>query len=149
MGLVFIILFVQYSQSDLPPLRPLCGEAPGRDSKPGRADLVAGTLYTRPKHLIKTTTPHQDHRTSPRPPHLTSPHHQQNLTNVENSAIHFSYFLGLIYNLRPYLGNIFLFRFLQNFTFTLIDSSYTRIKYWQTNIAYTRIEYWQTNIVHI
>ena len=24
----FIILFVQYSLSDLPPLRPLCGEAP-------------------------------------------------------------------------------------------------------------------------
>ena len=44
MGLVF-------SQSDLPPLRPLCGEAPGRDSNPGRADLVAGTLTIRPPHL--------------------------------------------------------------------------------------------------
>ena len=43
----FINLFVQYSQSDLPPLRPLCGEAPGRDSNPGRADLVAGTLTTK------------------------------------------------------------------------------------------------------
>ena len=32
-------LFVQYTQSDLPPLRPLCGEA----------DL--GTLTTRPPHL--------------------------------------------------------------------------------------------------
>ena len=46
-------LFVQYSQSDLPPLRPLCGEAPGRDSNPGRADLVAGTLTIRPPHLVK------------------------------------------------------------------------------------------------
>ena len=26
---VIITFFVQYSQSDLPPLRPLCGEAPG------------------------------------------------------------------------------------------------------------------------
>ena len=50
-GPSFINLFVQYSQSDLPPLRPLCGEAPGRDSNPGRADLVAGTLTTRPPHL--------------------------------------------------------------------------------------------------
>ena len=47
-GPSFIILFVQYSQSDLPPLRPLCGEAPGRDSNPGRADLVAGTLTPKP-----------------------------------------------------------------------------------------------------
>ena len=47
----FFNLFVQYSQSDLPPLRPLCGEAPGRDSNPGRADLMAGTLTTRPPHL--------------------------------------------------------------------------------------------------
>ena len=31
-GPSFISLFVQYSQSDLPLLRPLCGEAPGRDS---------------------------------------------------------------------------------------------------------------------
>ena len=47
-----IDLFVQYSQSDLPPLRPLlCGEAPGRESNPGRADLVAGTLTTRPPNL--------------------------------------------------------------------------------------------------
>ena len=26
-------LFVLYSQSDLPPLRQLCGEAPGRDGR--------------------------------------------------------------------------------------------------------------------
>ena len=51
-------LFVQHSQSDLPPLRPLCGEVPGRDSNLGRADLVAGTLTTRPPHLpLYTTTP--------------------------------------------------------------------------------------------
>ena len=42
-GHSFINFFVQYSQSDLPPLRPLCSEAPGRDSNLGRADLVAGT----------------------------------------------------------------------------------------------------------
>ena len=39
-------LFVPYAQSDLPPLRPLCGEALGRDSNLGRADR-AGTLTTR------------------------------------------------------------------------------------------------------
>ena len=51
-GPSFINLFVQYSQSDLRPLRPLCGEALGvRDSNPGRADLVTGTLTTRPPHL--------------------------------------------------------------------------------------------------
>ena len=65
-GPSFISLFVQYSQSDLPPLRALCGEAPGRDSNPWRADLVAGTLTTRPPHL--TTRP--PHLTT-RPPHLT------------------------------------------------------------------------------
>ena len=53
LGLVLLILFVQFSQSDLPPLRPLCSEAPGLDSNPGRADLVAGTLSTRP-----CTSPH-------------------------------------------------------------------------------------------
>ena len=46
-----LFLLVQYSQSDLPPLRPLGGEAPGRDSNPGWADLQAGTLATRPPHL--------------------------------------------------------------------------------------------------
>ena len=46
-------LFVQNSLSYLPPLRPLCGEAPGRDSNLGRADLVAGSLTS--NH--KTTTP--------------------------------------------------------------------------------------------
>ena len=35
----------------MPPLRPLCGEAPGRDSNPGWVDLVAGTLTIRPPHL--------------------------------------------------------------------------------------------------
>ena len=44
LGLVLLILFVQYSQSDLPPLRPLSGEDPGRDSNPGRADLETGTI---------------------------------------------------------------------------------------------------------
>ena len=34
-GPSFIILFLQYSQSDLPPLRPLCGEAPGPRLEPG------------------------------------------------------------------------------------------------------------------
>ena len=47
----FIKFFVQHSQGDLLPLTTLCGEGPGRDSNPGRADLVAGTL----NHL--TTTP--------------------------------------------------------------------------------------------
>ena len=46
-GPSFINLFLDYSQSDLPPLRQLC-EA--RDSNLGRADLVAGTLNTRPPH---------------------------------------------------------------------------------------------------
>ena len=32
-GPSFIYLFVQYSQSDLPPLRPLCGEDPGRSGQ--------------------------------------------------------------------------------------------------------------------
>ena len=68
LGLVFSNLFVQYSQRDLPPLRSLCGEAPGRDANPGRADLVAGTLTTRPldHHTSQpqTTTPHLDHHTS-------------------------------------------------------------------------------------
>ena len=41
----------------------------------------------------------------------------------------------------PLLGEYISVYVLQNFTFTLIDSSYTRIKYWQTNIAYARIEY--------
>ena len=54
-------LFVQYSQSDLPPLRPICGEAPGRDLNQGRADLVAGTPTTRPPHLTiyKHTVDHR------------------------------------------------------------------------------------------
>ena len=43
----FKYLFVQYSQIYLPPLRPLSGEAPGRDLNPGRASPVAGTLTTR------------------------------------------------------------------------------------------------------
>ena len=52
LGLVlFFNLFVQYSQSGLLPLRPFCGDAPGRDSNPGWVDLVAGTLTTRPPHL--------------------------------------------------------------------------------------------------
>ena len=61
LGLVYH-LFVQYSQSDLSPLRPLCGEAPGLDSNPGRADLVAGTLTTIDKkvqhlhHAVKCIT---------------------------------------------------------------------------------------------
>ena len=44
-------LCVKYSQSNLP---PLCVEAPGRDSNPGWACLVAivaRTLTTRPSHL--------------------------------------------------------------------------------------------------
>ena len=46
---IFINLFEQYSQSDLPPLRPLCGEAPpGQDSNLGRADPVAGTKIQPP-----------------------------------------------------------------------------------------------------
>ena len=49
-GPSFINVFVQYSQSDLPPLRPL-GVARGRDSNLGRAELVAETLTTRPPHL--------------------------------------------------------------------------------------------------
>ena len=44
-----INLFVQYSQSYLPPLRPLCGEATDRDLKLGRVELVAGSL-TGPLH---------------------------------------------------------------------------------------------------
>ena len=36
--------FCTVLQYDLPPLRPHCGEAPCRESNPGRADLVAGTL---------------------------------------------------------------------------------------------------------
>ena len=64
MGLIYS-LFKQYSQSGLPPLRPLCGEAPGRDSNPGRADLMAGSLTTRPPHLTKTTAPwHTNHISS-------------------------------------------------------------------------------------
>ena len=59
----FINLIVQYSQSDLPPLRPVYGE--DRDSIPGRANLVAGTLTTRPPHLTKNTAPHLNPRTSP------------------------------------------------------------------------------------
>ena len=48
---LFLFLYtVQYSQSDLLPLRPLCGEAPGRDSNPGWADLVEGTLATTVDH---------------------------------------------------------------------------------------------------
>ena len=47
-GPSFNTLFVQ---SGLPPFRPLRGEAPGRDSNPGRVDLLAGTLITRPPHL--------------------------------------------------------------------------------------------------
>ena len=43
-----INLFVQHSQCHLPPLRPLCGEAPGRDLNLGRADLVEGTLLVSP-----------------------------------------------------------------------------------------------------
>ena len=46
-------LFVQYSLSDLPLLRPLYGEAPSRDSNPRWAVLVAGTLTTEPPHLPK------------------------------------------------------------------------------------------------
>ena len=39
---------VQYYTADLPPLRPHCGEATGRDSNPGRGSLEEGTLTTRP-----------------------------------------------------------------------------------------------------
>ena len=41
-------------QCDLPPLRPHCGEAPGRDSNPGRAAQRQGHFYTvhqKPRHL--------------------------------------------------------------------------------------------------
>ena len=31
--------------------RAICGEAPGRDTNPGRAELVAGILTTRQPHL--------------------------------------------------------------------------------------------------
>ena len=34
-----------------PTHRPPCEETPGRDLDPGRVDLVAGTLTTRPPHL--------------------------------------------------------------------------------------------------
>ena len=52
LGLVlYFNVFVQYSQSGSLPLRPLCGDAPGRDSNLGWVDLVAGTLTTRPPHL--------------------------------------------------------------------------------------------------
>ena len=47
----FIILFIQYYiHCDLPPLRPQCGEAPGRDSNPGRA-------AQKQEHYSLTTTP--------------------------------------------------------------------------------------------
>ena len=77
-GPSFINLFVQYSQSDLPPLRPLYGEAPGRDSNPGRADLVAETLTTRPPHLPTRPQhlPTRPQHLPTRPPHLpTRPPH--------------------------------------------------------------------------
>ena len=38
-GLVIFTLFVQYSQSDLQPLRPLCGDA---RAEPGTGNLEAG-----------------------------------------------------------------------------------------------------------
>ena len=33
-------------------LRPPCGETPDRDSNPGRTNLVAGTLTSRPPHEV-------------------------------------------------------------------------------------------------
>ena len=52
LGIVLLIhLYSIHMQSDLPPLRPISGEAPGRDSNPGRADLEAGTPTSRPPHL--------------------------------------------------------------------------------------------------
>ena len=48
----FIIYLYSIHRAICRPLdHALCGEAPGRDSNPGRADLVAGTLTTRPPHL--------------------------------------------------------------------------------------------------
>ena len=40
--------FLYYPQSDLPPFRPFCDEAPGPRFEPR---IVAGTLTTRPPHL--------------------------------------------------------------------------------------------------
>ena len=54
-----INLFVQYCIyiAICRPLRPLCGEATGRESNPGRADLVAGTLTTGPPLLPNYSRP--------------------------------------------------------------------------------------------
>ena len=50
LGLVLLIICTVFSHRVIcrpSGLRPLCGEALGRDSNPGRADLVTGTLTTR------------------------------------------------------------------------------------------------------
>ena len=65
-GPSFINLFLQYSQSALPPLRPICGEAPGRDSNRGQ---VAGTLTTRPPHLHTISLYYSDSLISIPPQH--------------------------------------------------------------------------------
>ena len=54
-GPSFINLLIQYAQSDLPPHRPLCGEAPGRDSKPGTGGS-SGMDTNRPPHLTQYNT---------------------------------------------------------------------------------------------
>ena len=50
----FYYIIYTVLQCDLPPLRPHCGEAPGRDSNLGRAAHEAWTLDTtpRPPHLL-------------------------------------------------------------------------------------------------
>ena len=50
----FYIIYIVY-QCDLPPLRPHCVEAPGRDSNPGRTAQRQGQWDTtpRPPHLLK------------------------------------------------------------------------------------------------
>ena len=54
LGLVFFYTsFVQFSQSDLPPLKPPYVKAPGRDSNPRHAVLIVGTLTDKPPHLPK------------------------------------------------------------------------------------------------
>ena len=87
LGPSFIIFFRQFSQSDLPPLKPLWGEAPGRDPNPGRSDLVAGTLTTWLPHLTHLVTDCSD----------VTPHHFAKHTHTKcqmDYLLLWTYYLG-------------------------------------------------------
>ena len=90
-GLGLYILFVHCTvlKSDLPPIRPHCGGVPRPRFQPGgTGELEAGTLTTRPPHLLN------------RPPHLLIDHHASFIDHHTSLIDHHT---SLIVNRTPHL----------------------------------------------